>query len=99
MADLLLRGATLLDGSVADVRLRDGRIDAIGELAAEPRRRDASTCAGTCSQPAPVEPHAHLDKAFLAERLTNRTGDLLGAVEAMVAARGELGRRGHGRAG
>ena len=38
-----------------------------------------------------MEPHAHLDKAFLAERVTNRTGDLLGAVEAMMAARGELG--------
>ena len=46
---------------------------------------------GYLLSPAPVEPHAHLDKAFLAERVTNRTGDLLGAVEAMVAARGELG--------
>ena len=37
--------------------------------------------------PAAVEPHAHLDKAFLAERVPNPTGDLLGAIEAMVAGR------------
>ncbi|MEZ5251842.1 MAG: hypothetical protein R2713_22350 [Ilumatobacteraceae bacterium] len=35
--------------------------------------------------PAFAEPHAHLDKAFLAERVDNPTGDLMGAIEAMVA--------------
>jgi len=37
--------------------------------------------------PAFAEPHAHLDKAFLAERVENPTGDLLGAILAMEAAR------------
>jgi cytosine deaminase len=37
--------------------------------------------------PAFAEPHAHLDKAFLAERVENTTGDLLGAILAMEAAR------------
>ena len=37
--------------------------------------------------PALVEPHAHLDKAFLAERVPNATGDLMGAILAMRAAR------------
>jgi cytosine deaminase len=37
--------------------------------------------------PAFAEPHAHLDKAFLAERVENVTGDLLGAIEAMRVAR------------
>jgi cytosine deaminase len=36
--------------------------------------------------PAFVEPHAHLDKAFLAERVPNESGDLMGAIEAMIAA-------------
>jgi cytosine deaminase len=40
--------------------------------------------------PAAVEPHAHLDKAFLADVVTNETGDLLGAIEAMRAARDRL---------
>ena len=89
MGDLVLGGATLLDGTVADVRLRDGFIVAIGQLPAEPddERLDL---AGHVVSPSAVEPHAHLDKAFLAERVTNRTGDLLGAIEAMVAARPDL---------
>ena len=33
--------------------------------------------------PAFAEPHAHLDKAFLAERVDNPTGDLMGAILAM----------------
>jgi len=37
--------------------------------------------------PAFAEPHAHLDKAFLAERVDNPTGDLLGAILAMERAR------------
>ncbi len=37
--------------------------------------------------PAFAEPHAHLDKAFLAERVDNPTGDLMGAIEAMERAR------------
>jgi cytosine/creatinine deaminase len=35
--------------------------------------------------PALAEPHAHLDKAFLAERVENPTGDLMGAILAMQA--------------
>jgi cytosine deaminase len=37
-----------------------------------------------------AEPHAHLDKAFLAERVVNRTGDLVGAILAMEEARGSI---------
>jgi cytosine/adenosine deaminase-related metal-dependent hydrolase len=39
---------------------------------------------------AAVEPHAHLDKAFLAERIENPTGDLMGAITAMEANRSLL---------
>jgi cytosine/creatinine deaminase len=38
---------------------------------------------GHISIPALVEPHAHLDKAFLAEVIHNPTGDLMGAIVAM----------------
>jgi cytosine/creatinine deaminase len=34
-----------------------------------------------------IEPHAHLDKAFLAERIDNPTGDLMGAINAMASSR------------
>ena len=40
--------------------------------------------------PAFVEPHAHLDKAFLAERVPNPTGDLMGAILAMEAAHASI---------
>jgi cytosine/creatinine deaminase len=39
--------------------------------------------AGHLRLPAFVEPHAHLDKAFLAEVIENPTGDLMGAIVAM----------------
>ncbi|MEP7047936.1 MAG: amidohydrolase family protein [Ilumatobacteraceae bacterium] len=46
--------------------------------------------AGYVLLPAFAEPHAHLDKAFLAERVDNPTGDLLGAILAMDAARDSI---------
>jgi len=46
---------------------------------------DANGSLLTCSL---AEPHAHLDKAFLAERVHNPTGDLMGAIMAMEAASG-----------
>jgi cytosine/creatinine deaminase len=86
VADALLRGATLADGTVADIRLLGENIEAVGELAPAPEE-DLVDLRGRLLLPAAVEPHAHLDKAFLAERLTNERGDLLGAIETMVAAR------------
>jgi cytosine deaminase len=43
--------------------------------------------AGYLVLPAFAEPHAHLDKAFLAERVDNPTGDLMGAILAMERVR------------
>jgi cytosine deaminase len=40
--------------------------------------------------PAPAEPHAHLDKAFTADRVHNPTGDLLGAIGSWLAYRGRI---------
>lgn len=40
--------------------------------------------------PALVEPHAHLDKAFLSDRIDNPTGDLIGAISAMEANRSTI---------
>ncbi len=68
------------------MRIRDGVIDAVG--AVQPVPADAVVeLDGWLLLPAAAEPHAHLDKAFLAERLTNERGDLLGAIDTMVAAR------------
>ena len=99
--DPVLRGRDAgrrLDGRRAAARRDDRRRSA--PPAPTPRRADdVVDLAGHVLLTAAVEPHAHLDKAFLAERLVNRTGDLLGAIEAMVAARPVARRRRHGRAG
>jgi cytosine/creatinine deaminase len=86
MPDQLLRGATLTDGSGVDVRIRDGRVDAVGAL--RPAPSDVVVeLDGRLLLAAAAEPHAHLDKAFLADRLTNERGDLPGAIDTIVAAR------------
>ncbi len=90
MADVVLRRATLADGSPADVRISGERISAVGDVAAV-ADDDVVDLDGHVLLTAAVEPHAHLDKAFLAELVPNPTGDLLGAIEAMVAGRHLLG--------
>ncbi len=74
----------------------DGMISAIGEsVAGSLAGADADTTidlTGHLLLPAAVEPHAHLDKAFLAERVENRTGDLLGAIDAMIELSGRISR-------
>ncbi len=48
---------------------------------------DSIDLTGYVLSPSAVEPHAHLDKAFLAEHVPNPTGDLMGAIDAMSASR------------
>jgi cytosine deaminase len=86
VGDTVLRRATLADGTSTDVRIRGGRIDAVGDLDADPGE-EVIDLSGWLLLAAATEPHAHLDKAFLAERLTNARGDLTGAIDVMVAAR------------
>ena len=77
-----------LDGSdvLTDVHVVDGNIRAIGTTAHD-ADAEVIDLDGRLLVPAAVEPHAHLDKAFLAERIANPTGDLMGAIEAMAASR------------
>ena len=82
----VLRGVTLGDGSRADVTLRGTTIESVRP----PGTTDGAAgidLSGHVLLTSAVEPHTHLDKAFLSERLVNRTGDLNGAIEAMIAAR------------
>lgn len=90
---MLLEQATLGDGSRTDVRLRGEVIAEIappgtlGAVGGE-ERLDLS---GYVLLPAPAEPHAHLDKAYTAERFSITAGDLLGAIAAWDDQRRELG--------
>jgi cytosine deaminase len=78
----------MADGSVASILIRDGKIanisPAIETNGAETQIVDLSGYVLTESF---VEPHAHLDKAFLSERIPNPTGDLMGAIHGLDEAR------------
>ena len=91
-----LRSAALADGRVVDVEI-DRTTGTIASVLPARREvpRDAHAAPpvragnnhtdvdleGYLLLPAPVEPHAHLDKALTAEFLPNERGDLLGAME------------------
>jgi len=88
VAELLIEGARLPDGrGPLDVLLRDGRIAAIGSGAV----RDATTAQGPDAErlvadgrllaPAFVDPHLHLDKALLLDRLPGQVGSVQEAIE------------------
>jgi cytosine/creatinine deaminase len=77
-----LRNVTLPDGRRTDVGLEGGVIGTVGEPLAT-----GEDLEGYLLLPAPVEPHAHLDKALTADQVPNPAGDLLGAVKGWLAHR------------
>src|SRR5215211_2173619 len=89
MPPAALTNARLADGRDVDVMIVNGRIASIDDADARRPPEDAQRLdlGGYLLLPAAVEPHAHLDKAFLAERVENPTGDLIGAIRAMQASR------------
>lgn len=63
----------------------DRVVDVADGLVAAPGDVVVDGAGGLCL-PGLAEPHAHLDKAYLADRVVNRTGDLGGAIAAMMEA-------------
>lgn len=89
---MLLRDATLADGSQVDVRLDGGLVAQLshaGGLSAT-KGEETLNLAGYLLLPAPAEPHTHLDKALTADLVENPRRDLLGAIEAWHAYRRSL---------
>ena len=83
MTTTWLRNARLPDGRSVDVSVVDGTIasvDTAGTAA------DGHDLGGWLLLPAMAEPHAHLDKALTAEAVPNPKGDLMGAIDAWIAA-------------
>lgn len=82
---LTITAALLPDGRTTTVRIVEG---VVNELGGSPQEGDTVLDAGgRLVLPAMAEAHAHLDKAFLSGRVPNPTGDLMGAILAMQAAR------------
>jgi len=85
VADLTITNALLADGTVTTVHIVDGVVSAepaIGAMTLDAAHR--------LVLPAMAEAHAHLDKAFLAETVPNPTGDLMGAIFNIEAARDRI---------
>jgi cytosine/creatinine deaminase len=83
MAGDVLTNAMVIGGTVTNVLIEDGLVAAIGDDVPITPDTTVTDLTGYLLLPAAVEPHAHLDKAFLAELVHNATGDLMGAIEAM----------------
>lgn len=85
---LMLSSITLLKGEQSDVYLSGGLIEAIvpsGSAYSDGSRYKKMELSGYILLPAPVEPHAHLDRALLVDRVTNPEGDLKEAIAAIRA--------------
>ena len=81
----LLVGGRLADGSAADVRV-DATTGLVVEVAPDLERapgEEAVDCAGLVVLDAPVEPHAHLDKAGTWDVAPNPQADLMSAVASL----------------
>lgn len=95
MTRRLFRNGLLPDGRRVDLVVDDGVFARIDAHLAEPRTDNLSVTEtvdlnGRLVLPGLTEPHAHLDKALLAERIANPSGDLMGAINALEAARDTL---------
>jgi cytosine/creatinine deaminase len=82
-----LAAASLPDVGTVDIDIEDDRISAITSTGSTLYTGVQYDLAGHVVLPSFVEAHAHLDKAFLADRINNPTGDLLGAINGLEAVR------------
>jgi len=90
---MLLTGATLADGSVADLALTGEVIASVHPAgAANPDSGEqVLDLTGYVLLPAFAEPHAHLDKAYTTEDVGSLDGTLAGAITAWRSYRRQLG--------
>ena len=95
MTDTVYRRVRLTPDELVDVHVTKGLIAAFVPPSPDSATIDAKNIVDATNHlllPPLVEPHAHLDKAFLSERIDNPTGDLMGAIRGMETARATLNR-------
>lgn len=87
-SSILFSNAQLIDGSIVDIATDNGRIAWIGPTNNSPVVSIQNVnLNGYILSSAFVEPHAHLDKAYLADRISNPDGDLMGAIKGLEEVR------------
>jgi cytosine deaminase len=85
---ILFTNAQLVDGSIVDIATEHGLIAWIGTPSQCPIvGLSTVNLDGYVVSTSFVEPHAHLDKAFLADRISNPEGDLMGAIRGLEEVR------------
>ena len=85
---MLLKGCKIEGHArLQDVRITGELVTEIAPKLAKLNDEQVIDAKGSLLTCALAEPHAHLDKAFLAERIDNPTGDLMGAIHAMESSR------------
>ena len=90
-SSILFTNAQLIDGSIVDVATDHGTIAWIGPTDSSPVVSNQKVnLNGYVLSSSFVEPHAHLDKAFLADRISNPAGDLMGAIRGLEQVRGTI---------
>jgi cytosine deaminase len=88
---ILFANAQLIDGSIVDIATDNGLIAWIGTPSQSPVIcHKTINLDGYVLSTSLVEPHAHLDKAFLADRISNPAGDLMGAIRGLEAVRSTI---------
>lgn len=85
---LLLLRATDIAGSLVDVRCEGATVTGVAPALTPRPGEEVHDLTGHLLLPAPAEPHAHLDKALTSHRAPNPSGDLAGAIGAMVSIAG-----------
>ena len=78
------------DLGVIDIDITDQQISAISPTGSTQTLTETFNLTGHLILPGFVEPHAHLDKAFLADRIDNPVGDLQGAIQGLEAVRNTI---------
>lgn len=74
------------DGELSDILVEDGIVTAIAVHGSMEQTGVVDDLNGFLVLPGLVELHAHLDKALTADVVPNPSGDLLGAIDAWIAA-------------
>jgi len=87
---LLLTSVTLADGRVVDIKIENGCISKIDASPSQLIADESHSLSGYVISPSFAEPHAHLDKAFLADRISNPSGDLMGAIHGLDKVRDSI---------
>lgn len=94
MSPTVFRDGHVAGIGVCDISVEGGRVLSVSPVAPHGRHapstsghEDIIDLAGRLVLPSLVEPHAHLDKAYLSDRISDTSGDLLGAIRALESHR------------